>query len=167
MSGRSPDLSICDAGACAVLQMHILSGVVPREQAKKTGRAARNVSQIRLRSLIHNSVMQRRPPSVTAASFKYGQKFRKYSGRNVMNANGFKKFEHDRPYGRYGFRQNLPVCIQHHGSGIPPPARLSQPETTRHKQVSLIITNSHQVSGRKTKHGLPPVNGNSEEIFTG
>ena len=49
----------------------------------------------------------------------------------------------------------------------PPPARLSQPETTRHKQVSLIITNSHQVSGRKTKHGLPPVNGNSEEIFTG
>ncbi|SSI97024.1 Uncharacterised protein [Klebsiella pneumoniae] len=46
-----------------------------------------------------------------------------------MNANGFKKFEHDSPYGRFGFRQNLPVCIQHHGSGIPP-ARLSQPETT-------------------------------------
>jgi hypothetical protein len=83
-----------------------------------------------------------------------------------MNANGFKKFEHDRPYGRFGFRQNLPVCIQHHGSGIPP-ARLSQPETTRHKQVSLIITKSHQGSGRKTKHGLPPVNGNAEEIFTG
>ncbi|CAH5544870.1 hypothetical protein [Clostridioides difficile] len=36
-----------------------------------------------------------------------------------MNANGFKKFEHDSPYGRFGFRQNLPVCIQHHGSGIP------------------------------------------------
>ena len=35
-----------------------------------------------------------------------------------MNANGFKKFEHDSPYGRFGFRQNLPVCIQHHGSGI-------------------------------------------------
>lgn len=34
-----------------------------------------------------------------------------------MNANGFKKFEHDSPYGRFGFRQNLPVCIQHHGSG--------------------------------------------------
>lgn len=48
-----------------------------------------------------------------------------------------------------------------------PPARLSQPETTRHKQVSLIITKSHQGSGRKTKHGLPPVNGNTEEIFTG
>jgi hypothetical protein len=47
------------------------------------------------------------------------------------------------------------------------PARLSQPETTRHKQVSLIITKSHQGSGRKTKHGLPPVNGNAEEIFTG
>ncbi|WP_447440516.1 hypothetical protein, partial [Staphylococcus aureus] len=58
-------------------------------------------------------------PSVTAASFKYGQKYRKCSGRNVMNANGFKKFEHDSPYGRFGFRQNLPVCIQHHGSGIP------------------------------------------------
>ena len=29
-----------------------------------------------------------------------------------MNANGFKKFEHDSPYGRFGFRQNLPVCIQ-------------------------------------------------------
>ena len=83
-----------------------------------------------------------------------------------MNANGFKKFEHDRPYGRFSFRQNLPVCIQHHGSGIPP-ARLSQPETTRHKQVSLIITKSHQGSGRKTKHGLPTVNGNAEEIFTG
>jgi hypothetical protein len=27
--------------------------------------------------------------------------------------------------------------------------RLSQPETTRHKQVSLIITKSHQGSGRK------------------
>ncbi|MDM6737355.1 hypothetical protein QUG45_24965, partial [Enterobacter hormaechei] len=54
---------------------------------------------------------------------------RKCSGRNVMNANGFKKFEHDRPYGRFSFRQNLPVCIQHHGSGIPP-ARRSQPETT-------------------------------------
>ena len=26
---------------------------------------------------------------------------------------------------------------------------LSQPETTRHKQVSLIITKSHQGSGRK------------------
>ncbi|MDE7601572.1 hypothetical protein NVR57_23035, partial [Enterobacter asburiae] len=73
--------------------------------------------------------MQRRPSSVTAASFKYGQKYRKCSGRNVMNANGFKKFEHDRPYGRFSFRQNLPVCIQHHGSGIPP-ARRSQPETT-------------------------------------
>jgi hypothetical protein len=46
-----------------------------------------------------------------------------------MNANGFKKFEHDSPYGRFGFRQNLPVCIQHHGSGIPP-ARRSQTETT-------------------------------------
>jgi hypothetical protein len=42
---------------------------------------------------------------------------------------------------------------------------LSQPETTRHKQVSLIITKSHQGSGRKTKHGLPPVNGNAEEIL--
>ncbi|HID5265653.1 TPA: hypothetical protein ACXEM2_004915 [Enterobacter hormaechei] len=65
-----------------------------------------------------------------------------------MNANGFKKFEHDRPYGRFGFRQNLPVCIQHHGSGVPGGC-LSQPETTRHKQVSLIITKSHQGSGRK------------------
>ncbi|MCK7011310.1 MULTISPECIES: hypothetical protein, partial [Enterobacter cloacae complex] len=72
-----------------------------------------------LLSLVHNSIMERRPPSVTAASFKYGQKYRKCSGRNVMNANGFKKFEHDSPYGRFGFRQNLPVCIQHHGSGIP------------------------------------------------
>ena len=63
-----------------------------------------------------------------------------------MNANGFKKFEHDSPYGRFGFRQNLPVCIQHHGSGIPP-ARRSQTETTDTKQVSLIITKSHQ--GRK------------------
>jgi hypothetical protein len=70
-----------------------------------------------------------------------------------MNANGFKKFEHDRPYGRYGFRQNLPVCIQHHGSGIPP-ARLSQPETTRHKQVSLIITNSHQGIRKKNQTWL-------------
>ena len=26
-----------------------------------------------------------------------------------MNANGFKKFEHDSPYGRFGFRQNLPL----------------------------------------------------------
>jgi hypothetical protein len=46
------------------------------------------------------------------------------------------------------------------------PPRLSQPET-RHKQVSLIITKSHQGSGRKTKHGLPPVNGNAEEILQG
>ncbi|WP_217648981.1 hypothetical protein, partial [Citrobacter freundii] len=69
--------------------------------------------------------------------FKNGQKYRKCSGRNVMNANGFKNFEHDSPYGRFGFRQNLPVCIQHHGSG------------------------------RKTKHGLPTVNGNAEERFTG
>lgn len=65
-----------------------------------------------------------------------------------MNANGFKKFEHDSPYGRFGFRQNLPVCIQHHGSGIP----FGTPEPARnngHKQVSLIITKSHQGSGRK------------------
>ncbi|CAH5610840.1 hypothetical protein ACQYBH_004613 [Salmonella enterica] len=83
-----------------------------------------------------------------------------------MNANGFKKFEHDSPYGRFGFRQNLPVCIQHHGSGIPS----GTPEPDRnngHKQVSLIITKSHQGSGRKTKHGLPTVNGNAEERFTG
>jgi hypothetical protein len=33
--------------------------------------------------------------------------------------------------------------------------------------VSLIITKSHQGSGRKTKHGLPTVNGNAEERFTG
>jgi hypothetical protein len=81
-----------------------------------------------------------------------------------MNANGFKKFEHDRPYGRFGFRQNLPVCIQHHGSGIP---GTPEPAETTHKQVSLIITKSHQGSGRKTKHGLPPVNGNAEEILQG
>ncbi|MDM7070172.1 hypothetical protein QUG48_23930, partial [Enterobacter hormaechei] len=43
--------------------------------------------------------------------------------------------------------------------GMPEPAR-----NNRHKQVSLIIK-SHQVSGRKTKHGLPPVNGNAEERF--
>ncbi|MGS6205655.1 hypothetical protein, partial [Enterobacter intestinihominis] len=48
-------------------------------------------------------------PSVTAASFKYGQKYRKCSGRNVMNANGFKKFEHDSPYGRVGFPKKYPV----------------------------------------------------------
>jgi hypothetical protein len=83
-----------------------------------------------------------------------------------MNANGFKKFEHDSPYGRFGFRQNLPVCIQHHASRIPP----GTPEATGNdgnKQVSLIITKSHQGSGRKTKHGLPTVNGNAEERFTG
>ncbi|MEX6543294.1 hypothetical protein AB6N63_23500, partial [Salmonella enterica subsp. enterica serovar Corvallis] len=58
-----------------------------------------------------------------------------------MNANGFKKFEHDRPYGRFSFRPNLPVCIQHHGSGIPP-ARRSQPETTdtnRGRSSSRVI----------------------------
>ena len=43
-----------------------------------------------------------------------------------MNANGFKKFEHDRPYGRFSFRQNLPVCIQHHGSGIRPERLLNR-----------------------------------------
>ncbi|WP_127353378.1 hypothetical protein [Enterobacter hormaechei] len=83
-----------------------------------------------------------------------------------MNANGFKKFAQDSPYGRFGFRQNLPVCIQPHGSGIlsgtPYPARNN--DTTH---VSHIITKSHQGSGRKTKHGLPTVNGNAEERFTG
>ncbi|MCV9403172.1 hypothetical protein OIK99_23190, partial [Salmonella enterica subsp. enterica serovar Agona] len=42
VSGRSPDQGICDAGACAVLQMHILSRNGHRETAKKTGRHARN-----------------------------------------------------------------------------------------------------------------------------
>ncbi len=60
-----------------------------------------------------------------------------------MNANGFKKFEHDSPYGRFGFRQNLPVCIQHHGSASLRQRR-SQTETTD-TQVSLIITKSHQL----------------------
>ena len=86
--------------------------------------------------------MERRPPSVTAASFKYGQKYRKCSGRNVMNANGFKKFEHDSPYGRFGFRQNLPVCIQHHGSGIPlrhAVARPKQRDTSRCRSSSLRV----------------------------
>ncbi|MEP9000078.1 hypothetical protein, partial [Enterobacter kobei] len=70
------------------------------------------------------------------------------------------------PCGRFGFRQNLPVFIQHHGSGIP----FGTPEPARnkgHKQVSLISIKSHQGSGGKTKHGLPPVNGNAEERFTG
>ncbi|MEP8670465.1 hypothetical protein ABKV52_22585, partial (plasmid) [Enterobacter hormaechei] len=71
-----------------------------------------------------------------------------------MNANGFKKFEHDSPYGRFGFRQNLPVCIQHHGSGIP--SGTPYPDRNNvHKKVSLIITKSHQGSVRKTNHGLP------------
>ncbi|MFT2809983.1 hypothetical protein, partial [Enterobacter sp. 04-C-12-SI-ECC] len=42
VSGRSPERGICDAAACAVLQMHILSGSGHRETAKKTGRHARN-----------------------------------------------------------------------------------------------------------------------------
>ncbi|WP_407215521.1 hypothetical protein [Enterobacter kobei] len=46
--------------------------------------------------------------------------------------------------------------------GTPEPAR-----NNGHKQVSLIIIKSHQGSGGKTKHGLPPVNGNAEERFTG
>ena len=37
VSGRSPDQGICDAGACAVLQMHILSRNGHRETAKKPG----------------------------------------------------------------------------------------------------------------------------------
>ena len=83
-----------------------------------------------------------------------------------MNANGFKKFEHDSPYGRFGFRQNLPVCIQHHGSGIPS-ARRSQTETTdtsRCRSSSLRVIRAPE---EKTKHGLPTVNGNAEERFTG
>ncbi|WP_229218568.1 hypothetical protein, partial [Enterobacter asburiae] len=50
------------------------------------------------------------------------------------------------------------------GSGVPK----GMPEPARnngHKQVSLIIIKSHQGSGGKTKHGLPPVNGNAEERF--
>ncbi|MCR4553242.1 hypothetical protein, partial [Enterobacter hormaechei] len=54
-----------------------------------------------------------------------------------------------------------PASWLRHPPGTPEPAR-----NNRHKQVSLIIK-SHQVSGRKTKHGLPPVNGNAEERFTG
>ncbi len=54
-----------------------------------------------------------------------------------MNANGFKKFEHDRPYGRYGFRQNLPVCIQHHGSGIPPPPGTPKPARNNATQAGV------------------------------
>ncbi|BDD54319.1 hypothetical protein PDTA9734_58060 (plasmid) [Phytobacter diazotrophicus] len=56
-----------------------------------------------------------------------------------MNANGFKKFEHDRPYGRYGFRQNLPVCIQHHGSGIPP----GTPEPARNNATQAGVAHHH------------------------
>lgn len=57
-----------------------------------------------------------------------------------MNANGFKKFEHDRPYGRYGFRQNLPVCIQHHGSGIPPPGT---PKPARNNATQAGVAHHH------------------------
>ncbi|WP_210114640.1 hypothetical protein, partial [Escherichia coli] len=48
------------------------------------------------------------------------------------------------------------------------PCLVFPPEPARnngHKQVSLIIIKSHQGSGGKTKHGLPPVNGNAEERF--
>ena len=67
--------------------------VPERTPGNSKNRAARpELNQVRLDySLVHNSIMERRPPSVTAASFKYGQKYRKCSGRNVMNANGFKK----------------------------------------------------------------------------
>ncbi len=40
--GAALTSGICDAGACAVLQMHILSRNGHRETAKKTGRHARN-----------------------------------------------------------------------------------------------------------------------------
>ncbi|KPR09129.1 hypothetical protein AN666_26555 [Enterobacter hormaechei] len=56
---------------------------------------------------------------MTAASFKYGQKVRKCSGRNIKNADGFKNIGDEHTYGRFGYRQNLPVCNKNHDSGIP------------------------------------------------
>lgn len=138
---------------CGIKNAHSVPEWTPKDSPKKTGRAARKVNQVRLDySLIHKSIPQRRPSSLTAASFKYGQKCRKCSGRNVMNPDGFKKFKHDCPCCRLCFRQNMSVCIQHHASRIPP----GTPEATGNdgnKQVSLIITKSHQVPRRKTKHG--------------
>ncbi|MGS6388122.1 hypothetical protein ACVGW4_10525, partial [Enterobacter hormaechei] len=107
-----------------------------------------------------NSIMERRPPSVTAASFKYGQKYRKCSGRNVMNANGFKKFEHDSPYGPFGFRQNMPVWIQNDGCGLPYGTRL-RVLNNGIKQVWVIMNKSDDGSGIITKPGVPNVNGNA------
>ena len=128
---------------CGITNAHSVPEWTPKDSPKKTGRAARKVNQVRLDySLIHKSIPQRRPSSLTAASFKYGQKCRKCSGRNVMNPDGFKKFKHDCPCCRLCFGQNLSVCIQHHAS---PPARRRQPETTetsRCRSSSLRVIRS-------------------------
>lgn len=120
VGAASPDRNTCHAACVRYYKCTFCPGVDTKRQPKKTGRAARKVNQVRLDySLIHKSIPQRRPSSLTAASFKYGQKCRKCSGRNVMNPDGFKKFKHDCPCCRLCFRQNLSVCIQHHASRIP------------------------------------------------
>ncbi len=82
-----------------------------------------------------------------------------------MNANGFKNSSmtvltvgsvSDKTC-RYASSIMVPASPRHAGAK----------RKNGHKQVSLIITESHQGSRRKTKHGLPTVNGNAEERYIG